>query len=165
MTGSKRTVEISEETFQFLKELACRIDTQDNRATAKPYFFVIKQPRLYPCHEDYGGCDKYVRIEQDDHRQFDDTDEGRTEYFNFLRRNTDEKLSDDECLESWDKLEVVPMEERDEEDNCFLTFQAYEDHVRRNKHNLGKHHSYLKHAFRNAEMEGLFTAIAEFKDL
>lgn len=163
-------VEISEESYQFLKELACRIATQDNRATAKPYFFVVMKPRWHPCHEDYsgGGNDtKYVRLDRsvDDPDEYEDDADGKLKFAESYRERAEDPVTDEKINELWDNLEQVRMEERDEEDNAFLTFAAYEEHVRLNKHNLGKHHSYLKHAYRNPEMDSLFKAIAEFKDL
>jgi len=73
-----------------------------------------------------------------------------------------QKLQND-AEEAFEDLEEFEEEEYYDEDNVFFTQEAYEEHVRLNGHNLGRrgeYHSYVKHAFRNPEMQKLFEAIA-----
>ena len=55
----------------------------------------------------------------------------------------------------------VNVDIRHKYSNCFLTFKAYEDHIRKNRHNLNNPKSYLFHAFRNKEMEMIFKFLQE----
>ena len=41
--SKKISVEISEETYNFLKQLQHKLDTQPNRATAKPLLYFIEE--------------------------------------------------------------------------------------------------------------------------
>lgn len=145
----KVTVEISKETFEFLKSLGQEIDVQNDRATAKPYFFALRVAREYPSPDGY--------------------DYDRTYY---IDRHGNEPWSSKETL-----LENDPEHPEDEikEINCryvwevenvFLTMRGFEHHMRLNRHNIRKEsESYLYHAFRNPEFDGIFKALNEFKDL
>lgn len=176
----KVTVEISKKSAEFLKTLANAIDSQDNRATGKPYFFIIKKERWRACKEGYAsGTSRKVWVDFEG----DPTTWHSKEEF-MKDRIADEMYGttpagDPEAYEkallevtqeadqAWEEFEEFEEEQYFEEENCFLTYAAYEEHVRLNGHNLGKrggdYHSYLKHAFRNPEMQSLFEAIGEFK--
>lgn len=157
-------VKLSRETVAFMKELAQRINAQDNRATAKPYFFVITKERWRVAHEDYANEQtKRVWVDtsgEDEYHEWSSKSECIENLVNDgMRRDEAEDLVEE-------RLTEFTMEKYEEEDNAFLTEHGFNEHVEQNGHNLGKRGksftSYLKHAYRNPEMSGLFKAIAEF---
>lgn len=152
------TVQLTKETVGFLQELARRIATQNNRATARPYFFVIQKRRWRVAHEDYHSGE--TRQAWVDFSGDPDTYHSKEDWLQHCR---DYQMTPEEAEAGWEKLEEFTEEAYVEEENCFLTFEAYKEHLEVNGHNLrGEHWSYLKHAFRNREMDSLFRAIAEF---
>ena len=148
-------IEISEESYQFLKDLIHEIDTQDNRATANPI--------LYTIHE---------KVERDRA-----TGRGTVKYYDGEESIIDEdevwELAKDHGLEDEpfeDILEQLKLEPLDIETtwevssfntNVFLTEKACRQHIRINGHNLNEPKIHVSHAFRNPEMEDLFKAIRE----
>ncbi len=192
--SEKVTVEMTKESFEFLTKLANTIAKQDNRCTAAPYFYVVKTPEWKICADGYGyGDTKTVKLCREDDTQeweLDDKEKYIRQYIDDRARLSmpDELLTDDsdEALKEewadyneeqskyraraagkWEDLEEVQLHLVDDlEDNVFFTFEGYQEHVRQNKHNMGRgegFHSYVKHAYRNPEMESLWKAIQEFK--
>lgn len=161
---NKVTIEISKETLDFLKELNNRIETQSSRCTAKPYFLVIKRIKWRVAHDDcYSGESKVVRVDHDnDYLQFDNFEEYKQ---HCIDAHFNEDFDLKKCEKDWEDLPSYTMEKYEEEDNVFLTDKGYEEHLQQNEHNIKhgcvEYYSYLKHAFRNPEMEGIFKAIKE----
>lgn len=160
----KENVELTKESVDFLRSLADKISTQDNLATAKPYFIVIRKLRWRVAHGEYNSGETknvWVDTADGDYREW----ESPKEYAVNLIQECGFTAKEARCA-VWDNLEEFVMERYVEEENVFLTHEAYSEHLRLNGHNLGKrgedYHSFLKHAFRNPEMSGLFKAIAEF---
>ena len=61
----RKHFESSEEAMEFLRELITEYNTQDNRATASPYFFVIRDPMpLDPEEEDEDEEGVTVEVKQ-----------------------------------------------------------------------------------------------------
>lgn len=147
-------IEISKKSYEFLKSLVAEIDSQDNRCTASPYFYVIqeKEKRVVPdgFEEDteiyYDGesyseeefRESFGVPEGEDIDAFAYSNGYEIEWFGFTR----------------------DYEERSGS-NVFFTERAYRDHVSINGHNLKEPRSFVKHAFRNAEMENLFDALRD----
>lgn len=176
------TIKVSPETYQFMKELNRRISTQDNRATAKPYFFVIRTEKWRVAHSEFhsgttrdvwvdfnGDPTTFLSQEEavewycDNHRKvehpgpYGDADDIAA----FIR--AEEELKS-EAMAWFELLPRYVEEMYFEENNAFLTEEGYNEHMTLNGHNvkrMGKHHTYLKHAFRNPEMDSLFRAIKE----
>ena len=155
------TIQIPKKAHVFLHELATRIRDQDNRGTAKPYFLVLRQEKWRPCHDHYSSGD--TRRRRLDYKRGDPcAHNSKAEYTQWLKDH-DYDLSEDEIEREWDEMEVVTEEQYFEEDNVFFTDAAYERHLELNGHNVREpRHSYLKHAFRNPEMAGLFEALEAF---
>jgi hypothetical protein len=140
-------VEISEETFNFLKDLGAEVARQDNRCTASPYFIALRKLRKYPVPEEYSHDGSWF---VDKHAQSWDTKE------ELLENDPNHKESE---------ITEIFYKEHPEVENVFFTDRGFNEHMRLNRHNIGKHDNFLYHAFRNPEFDGLFKALAEFKDL
>lgn len=157
-----KSIALTDESYDFLTNLAAAIESQNNRATAKPYFFVIQTKKWRVAEPDYAhGETKVVRIDsRNDVREYH-----LKEDFVKAERCYDPDITMYDIEVIWDSLDEVTLESYEEEDNVFLTEAAFKNHVELNGHNLGRkgeYWSYLKHAFRNPGMNSLFKAIQEF---
>lgn len=188
----------ADEARAYLRAFMEKINKQNNRYTASPYFYVIRTERWRPCKEGYGsGTTRTVWV---DWRDDPTTYHSREEFLNQrveeilcpaeppkhppYGADSDELAAYDEDMaaynherrqalekaeKEWEKLEEFEEEQYFTEENVFFTEEGYEDHVRLNGHNLGKrgrdYHSYVKHAFRNPELNNLFQAIALLVDM
>jgi bisphosphoglycerate-dependent phosphoglycerate mutase len=141
--SDKVMIQVSRETLDFMRDLARKIETQDNRCTAKPYFFVIQKKQWRVTRNGYGhGETRTCRL---------DFEGDPTAYYSkeeWLQHCREYEIDPDRAERKWDDMEEFEEEAYEEEDNCFLTQAAYEEHLRLNGHNLcrGEHWSYLKHA-------------------
>jgi hypothetical protein len=154
-----------QQAMQFLSELIDRINEQDNRCTAKPYFYVIKTKRYRLTERGYAHGDSYeCKYDHDMGAEYKREEEDK-----YIENCIEAGYCDtrEEAKERWDNLEIHEMEEYDTEDNVFLTEHGYNQHVELNGHNLGRqgqYYSYVKHAFRNPEMYNLLKAVAAITD-
>ncbi len=63
--NNMKTIQISDEAHKFLCNLMHEINTQDNRATASPYYFVVKEKeKQYSRDLDIGEGTVYVNTEE-----------------------------------------------------------------------------------------------------
>lgn len=146
-------IEISDETAQFLSQLAHTINTQDRRGTADPYFFTVRKFVDVAVPEDCG--EKTMYFDNSDVESYtEDEAEKRAEELEM----TFEKYVEERC-QKYDAKE----EERFE--NFFFTEDGYNQHVKMNGHNIARtcnrYDSYVDHAFRNPELEKVIAAIKE----
>jgi hypothetical protein len=160
-----KTIEISDESYEFIKDFMNKVNTQDNRITASPYFYVIKSPKWRVAHDDfYAGETKRVWIDmsgEDEYQEYSDTEE-------FIQYCLKNKMMEQKEAEEYaeEHLKEFTMEQYTTEDNVFFTEDGYKKHVELNGHNLNNdHYSYVKHAFRNPELRGLFKALGEVSGL
>jgi len=175
-------VELKIETYKFLKELNRRIETQNNRGTAKPYFLVIRSERWRVAHDEFhNGETRKAWVDFDgDPTTFHSKEEAIKWFCDYHRDlkdpgpnadpdditlfNEAEGKLKEQALKWFDNLDEYTEQLYYDEDNVFLTDEGYEEHMRLNGHNVkrgGPHHTYMKHAFRNPEMDGIFKAIKE----
>lgn len=137
-----------EETIkEFLKEMA----TQDPRATAFPYYYVIRDFKRVVVPEGCGG-DEYYRFSSDD--------------YDFISVDEYEKLTQEEKedigIENEDELEITYMKyEEYTIPNCvFLTEKDAEEHLKRNHyHYTETAHTYVECAWRCNDFEEFLKAL------
>ena len=159
-----KTLQVNDEIYDFLMNLSEEIKTQDNRATATPYYFQVQEDHEIAVPE---GCGAEVwvmdgevclRTEEDIREAVFEWKEWDLENLNHQKKYEQLTSFDvDEILE--ENYRKVNIDISHTYSNCFLTYKAYEEHLRRNKHNLKNPKSYLFHAFRNPEMEMIFKFI------
>lgn len=144
----------------FLKDLIHRMNTQDNRSTAAPYFYVVRRVKWRLTQHGYGvGTTRTVRV---DFNGDPTTFHSKEEFVQWAKNYYDG--DPDKNIESlWEELEEFTEERYFEDENVFFTEDAYQEHVRLNGHNLergcSEYYSYVKHAFRNPELSKMFEAI------
>lgn len=134
-------------TAQELKE---RIDSNDNRCTAKPYLLLLQESVEVVVPEDMvhdGDC--WVETVSGDYLRFENEEEVKQ----WLKEN------DYKCLKS--NYQHYFYRELHETQNVFLTDKGYQDHLNVNSHNLRKHRTYGIHAWRNKEIASLYNLIDE----
>jgi hypothetical protein len=136
--------------FYTAQELKDRIDSNDNRSTAKPYLLLLRERRKISCDPEH-AYDGYEYVEQLS---------GDYVAFENLEKAID-WLSEDDPDYKYRESDVVKWyyQEIDETVNVFLTDKGVEDHYDLNRHNLRNPNTYGIHAFRNKEMRSLFNLI------
>ena len=146
-------IEIDEKSYKFLKNLIDEIDQQDNRATASPYYYVVqeKRERVLPPGSD---GDKILYYHDGEYME-------ASEWADALEFDTEEKF-----LEWWN--DEYPYEEplrveyymgEPELSNVFFTEKACHKHIEQNHYHFRNPRSYVKHAWRNPEINELFEVI------
>lgn len=118
------------------------INTQDNRATASPYYFVVQSK-------------KWVEGEGEEGKEviFDD---GLFTLEEWLA------LGPDYTQESWEKHHPFWVHAEWEDKEIFLTEKAALLFIRANRHHLKEPRTYVKHFWRNSQMETVMRALVEF---
>lgn len=161
-----RTIEVTDELYEQLTALAQEMATQDNRCTAKPYIFQVQTDKkvwvgnlngdykflIRNDGEELGDWNKdTVTRYCDDHEipypdwlgEFDSGME--PDWLLYNEWLEEQKL----CLESYSIVHNY--------ENAFLTAKACQQHIKRNGHHYVNPRDYLSHAFRNPELELVFT--------
>lgn len=147
----KVSVEISKSSLEFLKDLMSKVNTQDNRSTASPYYYVVRGVKKLTAADDRGCGFEY----------FDsDACESFTE--DQLKQYCEENDIDFE--EHKERCEKFNVQEVDEYVNVFFTYDGYKKHIELNGHNyrhFERFDSYVMHAFRNPEISQLMEVLGE----
>lgn len=147
-----KTVTISDEAAAFLAKLAETMVTQDNRCSAAPYYFVVRCVKELAAPVGQTGVVRYFDRQQ-------------------CESYTEEELRE-QCKENGEDFddyvfgscEKYDLQEVEEFENVFFTFDGYKEHMALYGHNY-RHFksvdSYVKHARMNPEMASLVGAIKE----
>lgn len=150
-------IEISDESYEFLKNLISEIDTQDNRATASPYYYVVQErkERVIPFASP-GSGDATLYF----------TEDGLVRSHELM--DIYETKTEEEAIQKWGKNypeeEPVVLDyyhDDAELSNVFFTEKAIKKHIEANHYHWREPRDYVKHAWRNPEMESLFKAVRE----
>lgn len=163
-----KLVAISDEYYDFLVNLSRELNTQDNRGTASPYFYQVKQKKKVPGPDGNGErewldpsgepCDEDERSRAiADHQGWDDLPDHE---INELLETLDDyykesvlwKLGYSEYWYTWE----------DEWENAFLTEKACKEHIRLNHYHYNEPVDFLTHATRNPELEKLISFLKMF---
>lgn len=163
-----KTIEVTVEMYEFLMGLQHELLTQDNRATRKPYFYMVQETIEVAvpegCGDEVWACDGEIHL-----RNAEDIKEAVFEWKEWDITNEDDctrfnKLSDweiDSILEENYRKCYVSIAYR--YSNSFLTEKACREHIDINRHNLTSPRTYLDYAFRNTEMENLVKLLEGIK--
>lgn len=142
-----------DQAVDWLKHFIAHIDTQDNRGTAKPIFYLLQTPTvIWGESLSHADVTKYALCEFD----YYDYD-SKEELISSMKENG---FSDDEIKEHKHKIVSIEGETIWETQETFFTKHGLDRHLDLNKHNYRKgHRDYVVHAFRNPEIKELFEAI------
>lgn len=157
-----KTVQIPDELYDKLIDLANEYVNQDNRSTADPLYFSIEQQIPMPCPEDEGDFEAYYNNDGGCIRDISDVERYLSEEdyelifedllakdIQFVSDEFDEFMND--CLPEFTKLS---MKYEPVYKNCFLTAKSCDAHIAQNHyHYSNSARSYGEHAWRNPDME------------
>jgi hypothetical protein len=162
-----KTIEIADEMYEFLINLSNELNTQNNRATATPYFFQIQDEEEFSVGEGQGEvgwfCDGTIIRTQDEIK------EAIFEYKGWeIGCKSDEKsFAKMKCYDKENILEEnyrkIYTSSRNVYINAFLTEKACKKHIEANKHHYKKPIDYLSYAFRNPELEKVLEFLKTLK--
>jgi len=170
-----KTIEVSDEMYQQLTELATEMTTQDMRCTKMPHMFQVREKIEIAA---YSGCGEVAWVD-DEGDTLRDEEEIREYIIEYLFENDSEcfdeddveskKLAqskvdemtdlydlvqflcdDDVCHRQWREIEVTDSHKYG---NTFFTAKACQEHIDKNHYHYTKPDVYLNHAWRNPEME------------
>jgi len=167
-----RTFQISDEDYEFLKDLQHELNTQENDGQADPIYWCVREYKMEPTPDECGEAFVYMG-------------DGITMTLEEAVSYVDENLSNyrDELQEKWkdvdqnwmnsvvefihDEMEirecrVVWMEEKaiiSPETGAFITKRACKDYIKRFGYNHSKPHTYAMTAYRNFELERLLNVL------
>lgn len=166
-----KTIEVSDEMYAKLIELATEMTTQDMRCTRMPHMFQIKTLEEVAAYE---GCDGDIVWVDDDGGELRSEEDIKTYITDNLYENDSRvfELDDDEAkkkaLEIYNEmLELEGIENYLDEcefrkievttiskyQNTFLTSKACQEHIDKNHYHYNEPTVYLNSAWRNPEME------------
>lgn len=163
-----KTIQITDEDYEFLKDLQYELNTQTNDGNADPVFWGVKETREEPAPEDCGEA-----------RIYNCDGEGSMMTLDEVVRWVEDRLEDRDLIHIWDTLDhddfdtvfefirdemgieeasVVWVEEHSrvsEETGAFLTKRACQEYICRYGYNHSRPHTYAMTAYRNFELARL----------
>jgi len=157
----------------FLLDLANTVTYQENRGTSHPFYFCVrKQKRLVGMDASISTDTVFVESDSGDYQEYPTREEAEKRI-----REEMEGCSEERIQSALDSIEEYGVHTYDEDENFFLTYRGFKQHMRLNAHNYpGKQdgekfkesdvcYSYVKHAFRNPEILNLMSIILKFADI
>lgn len=161
-----KKIKVTDEMYKALVELSNELNSQDNRATAMPYFYQIQTKEQVPTME---GCG--VEAWHYDSRLIETDEEIKEAIFEYqeweLNSVTNNKMynaiaeSEKEDILERIGFNKVNYDIIDKYENAFLTEKGCRKHIEANKHHYKKPVDYLAHAFRNPELETVLKFLCE----
>jgi len=161
-----KTIELTDETYNFLIELSKELNSQDHRSTAMPYFFQIQTQEEIQVPEGYGTEAWFYdgsKIETDteiketifEYKGWDFDDDNDNKNYDILR--------------DWEREEILEAagyrkgnyDYTEKYQNAFLTAKACKEHILKNSYHYNTPVDFLSHAFRNPELEKVLKFICE----
>jgi hypothetical protein len=138
-----KTIQITDEEYDFLVKLKHELNTQDNRITANPIFLVQEETKEIG-HEEFGCTDGYDIVEQvtGDYSTYETKCEA---YRDLLEMGHGKEDIRDEVVE-------VPYRIRWETIQCCFTEKGAQSFIDIDKHNHKKLRIYVDGLYRNKEM-------------
>lgn len=156
-----KTIEVSDEMYDKLVQLATEMVTQDPRCTAMPHLFQIQtEKKVYDW-----SCNGHTKVWIDvgDNIEIETYQDlvNHLEYMDVtapenLKEMWDDMFQDD--LEDFFKKELPDLKQcsytiEHVYENGFLTAKACDEHIRANGYHYDNPRTYLAHAWRNPDME------------
>lgn len=150
-----------QQAFDFLSDMIDKINRQDNRGTAFPYFYIVRTEKWRVANDEYySGETKnvWVDVGGGEGSEWESQKEFAIDCIRHQGMTAKEARAYTE-----ENLKEFVMEKYYDEDNIFFTEEGYKEHERMNSHNMGRrgeYYSYVKHAFRNPEISQMWKSIA-----
>jgi hypothetical protein len=150
-------IEIPEETAKFLVDLYDRLKNQDSRCTASPFYYCVRVEKEIAVPDGCGVGTKYYNHHMCENYELKEVEE----LYNDYKNGEGGDLDFDEWL---DEFNYTPYnyDYSVSNENFFFTKEGYDQHMELNGRNYriyNKHYSYVDHAFRNPELEGVLKSL------
>lgn len=164
-----KTIELSDQDYEFLKELQHELNTQTTDGNAQPVFWGVMEtteegvpdgcgePRIYM--GDGGTCDLKEAIEYTE-EYITDENRGRWEQLDKTSMDDIVGFCNDELR--WNEVRIVYVDKKSslsETTGAFLTKRACQQYIKNYGYNHSDPHTYAMTAFRNFELERLLTIL------
>jgi hypothetical protein len=161
-----KTIEVSDEMYDFLMETSKELNSQDHRGTRMPYFFQVQTEETICVPEGCGTIAWHM-----DGGLIETDEEIKDSIFEYKEWDIDSDIHEEmyQDMDEWERNEI--MEEmgydkiyQDKEKvyrNAFLTERACREHIRLNDYHYNNPKDYLSYAFRNPELEMVFKFLCE----
>jgi hypothetical protein len=152
-----KTIEVTDEMYDFLINTSKELNTQDHRGTAMPYFYQIQTKEMVAVpvgngtvawHFDGTLLDNEEDIKNAIYELKDWDSENDDDYYNLTSYDIENILEDN----GWSK---VNYDMTDVYMNSFLTEKACKEHIKNNKYHYNQPIDFLSYASRNPELEML----------
>ena len=165
-----KEIKISQEDYDFLKDLQHELQTQDNDGTADPLYWMVEEEETVGVPD---GCgDPIIYMSDGATMELEEAVKYiEEEYLKYLDEDNQEEWNDcvdkddmsdvvrfmNDCLD-WHEVRIVWQEKKEvisRETGAFLTKRACKEYIQRYGYNHTKPHSYAMCAYRNFELERL----------
>lgn len=162
-----KTIEVTDEMYDFLISTSNKMKEQDNRITASPYIFQVQETRMIPTFE--GGSDKTVWWSSEYEIELRTDEEIRSFLYDYTEETEDniDTLSSDglnDFISEYKDFKLFYETENRTLSNVFFTEDSCEEHIKINGHNLHRPRSYVSHCYRNKEIETIQNFILSLTD-
>jgi hypothetical protein len=151
------TVNISESTLEFLKEFMDKLNTQDNRSTASPYMYVVRDVRRVYGIDDVFDSAGSVWYNFEDGSSYL-TDEELMDAFDAEEKDCVEDIANDNGYDYVRYTEIRVIK------NIFFTEEAAIDHIKECHYHYNDPDIHVEHLVKNNELLDILDAIAEVVD-
>lgn len=152
-----KTIEVSDEMYEFLMNLSKELTEQDHRGTAMPYIFQIQTQEEVPAIEGNGDEAWFYdgsRIETEE-----EIINAIAEYKGIEIKDVTESEYERERILEKAGYHKINYEMKEVLQNAFLTSRACDEHIKANAYHYNQPVNYLSHSFRNPELETLIKFI------
>lgn len=157
-----------EQDKEFVREVINKMNTQDNRGTAMPYFYQIRDyEKVTAPDDDYEG---YLWIHDVEETGLDD-ESTWDEKFEYLQEHMDDDFHVTEDMELDPLLEELECtkwyyQEIEVFKGLFFTEEAAKIHLKLNYYHYShKADTYVSHAWKSPEVKQFFEAVARLVDM
>jgi hypothetical protein len=135
---------------KFIKEFLQQMASQNNRGTAAPYFYVIRERKKLPAPLE--NSDVSFFYSPDANKKFYDWEDVEK----FINENSDDGYSIKDFLEYGEQEISI-------EHGMFLTFTDAENHLKKNYYHYDDDaYIYAKHAWRAPELKGFLKSLFSY---
>lgn len=168
-----KQIELSDQDYEFLKDLQHELNTQTTDGNAQPVFWGVMEteeegvpdgcgdPRIYMGDGVVNELKEAIETAEDYI-----TDENREQWDALDKNNMDDFVDFCHDVFGWNDVRIVYVESKSrlsENTGAFLTKRACQQYIKKYGYNHKKPHTYAMTAFRNYELEKLLTILREVK--
>ena len=163
-----KTIEVTDEMYEFLTDLSNELNTQNHRGTQMPYFFQIQTTEEKPTSDGMGEkvwvmegeiclrSEKDIRDAIYEFKEWEDINSGEADIlYSHLMEHEKDNILKGAGYQPFDVINETKLQ------NSFLTGKACEEHIKLNHYHYNNPVSYLSYATRNYELEKVMQFLCE----